>query len=147
MREMLSLQPRFRVMRGKRAMNLLEHRRFRAAYDFHAAAVRGRAGDDGLATSGRMCKRRSPKNARRVFRCKPGTGPNASRSTASRATSRKVRRTVCERHTGILPTSVWAAICKGRSNQLEDAFELLAGIDRPFCRAVVPLPFRAVWRD
>ena len=34
MREMLSLQPRFRTMSGKRAMNLLEHRRFRAAYDF-----------------------------------------------------------------------------------------------------------------
>ena len=34
MREMLSLQPRFEFTRGKRAMNLLEHRRFRAAYDF-----------------------------------------------------------------------------------------------------------------
>ena len=34
MREMLSLQPRFAHVRGKRAMNLLEHRRFRAAYDF-----------------------------------------------------------------------------------------------------------------
>ena len=34
MREMLSLQPRFPTTRGKRAMNLLEHRRFRAAYDF-----------------------------------------------------------------------------------------------------------------
>jgi poly(A) polymerase len=34
MREMLSLQPRFAFVRGKRAMNLLEHRRFRAAYDF-----------------------------------------------------------------------------------------------------------------
>ena len=34
MREMLSLQPRFAQVRGKRAMNLLEHRRFRAAYDF-----------------------------------------------------------------------------------------------------------------
>ncbi len=34
MREMLSLQPRFEHRRGKRAMNLLEHRRFRAAYDF-----------------------------------------------------------------------------------------------------------------
>jgi poly(A) polymerase len=34
MREMLALQPRFAVVRGKRAMNLLEHRRFRAAYDF-----------------------------------------------------------------------------------------------------------------
>jgi poly(A) polymerase len=34
MREMLSLQPRFAHMHGRRAMNLLEHRRFRAAYDF-----------------------------------------------------------------------------------------------------------------
>ncbi|MEM8817358.1 MAG: polynucleotide adenylyltransferase PcnB [Pseudomonadota bacterium] len=34
MREMLSLQPRFAMTRGKRAMNFLEHRRFRAAYDF-----------------------------------------------------------------------------------------------------------------
>lgn len=34
MREMLALQPRFLHMRGKRAVKLLEHRRFRAAYDF-----------------------------------------------------------------------------------------------------------------
>lgn len=34
MREMLSLQPRFEVRRGKRAIKLLDHRRFRAAYDF-----------------------------------------------------------------------------------------------------------------
>jgi len=34
MREMLALQPRFALMRGRRAIKLLEHRRFRAAYDF-----------------------------------------------------------------------------------------------------------------
>jgi poly(A) polymerase len=34
MREMLALQPRFTQMRGRRALKLLEHRRFRAAYDF-----------------------------------------------------------------------------------------------------------------
>jgi poly(A) polymerase len=34
MREMLALQPRFTQTRGKRAMKLLQHRRFRAAYDF-----------------------------------------------------------------------------------------------------------------
>ncbi|MEQ8205309.1 MAG: polynucleotide adenylyltransferase PcnB, partial [Woeseia sp.] len=34
MREMLSLQPRYEITNGKRAMRLLEHRRFRAAYDF-----------------------------------------------------------------------------------------------------------------
>ncbi len=34
MREMLALQPRFLQMRGRRAIKLLDHRRFRAAYDF-----------------------------------------------------------------------------------------------------------------
>jgi len=34
MREILALQPRFVQTRGKRALKLLEHRRFRAAYDF-----------------------------------------------------------------------------------------------------------------
>ncbi|ANO53166.1 poly(A) polymerase [Woeseia oceani] len=34
MREMLSLQPRYEIVNGRRAMKLLEHRRFRAAYDF-----------------------------------------------------------------------------------------------------------------
>jgi len=34
MREMLALQPRFVQTHGKRAIKLLEHRRFRAAYDF-----------------------------------------------------------------------------------------------------------------
>lgn len=34
MREMIALQPRFLQTRGKRALNLLDHRRFRAAYDF-----------------------------------------------------------------------------------------------------------------
>lgn len=34
MREMLSLQPRFLQTKGKRALKLLQHRRFRAAYDF-----------------------------------------------------------------------------------------------------------------
>ena len=34
MREMLALQPRFMQTRGKRALKLLQHRQFRAAYDF-----------------------------------------------------------------------------------------------------------------
>jgi poly(A) polymerase len=33
MREMLALQPRFAVTKGRRALKFLEHRRFRAAYD------------------------------------------------------------------------------------------------------------------
>ncbi|MEL6448976.1 MAG: polynucleotide adenylyltransferase PcnB [Pseudomonadota bacterium] len=34
LREMIALQPRFQKMRGARALAFLEHRRFRAAYDF-----------------------------------------------------------------------------------------------------------------
>jgi len=40
MREMLMLQPRFLLMKGKRALKLLEHRRFRASYDFMMLRVR-----------------------------------------------------------------------------------------------------------
>ena len=43
MREMLALQPRFTMTHGKRAMKLLEHRRFRAAYDF--LVLRAEVGD------------------------------------------------------------------------------------------------------
>ncbi len=34
MREMIALQPRFTTTKGRRALTLLEHKRFRAAYDF-----------------------------------------------------------------------------------------------------------------
>lgn len=43
MREMLAMQPRFDINRGKRALKLLEHRRFRAAYDF--MMLRAKCGD------------------------------------------------------------------------------------------------------
>ena len=43
MREMLAMQPRFEVTRGKRALRLLEHKRFRAAYDF--MLLRSECGD------------------------------------------------------------------------------------------------------
>ena len=46
MREMLALQPRFLLMKGKRAMKLLDHRRFRAAYDF--MMLRAEAGEVGV---------------------------------------------------------------------------------------------------
>ena len=50
MREMLALQPRFDNTKGRRAQKLLEHRRFRAAYDF--LVLRAEVGeiDDELAT-------------------------------------------------------------------------------------------------
>ncbi|MEQ9561443.1 MAG: polynucleotide adenylyltransferase PcnB, partial [Woeseiaceae bacterium] len=43
MREMLALQPRFDTVKGRRGLNLLEHKRFRAAYDF--MMLRAEVGD------------------------------------------------------------------------------------------------------
>ena len=43
MREMLAMQPRFDVLHGRRALKLLEHKRFRAAYDF--MMLRAECGD------------------------------------------------------------------------------------------------------
>ena len=43
MREMLAMQPRFDVRQGRRAIKLLEHKRFRAAYDF--MILRAECGD------------------------------------------------------------------------------------------------------
>lgn len=43
MREMLAMQPRFDTTKGRRAFNLLGHRRFRAAYDF--MMLRAEVGD------------------------------------------------------------------------------------------------------
>ncbi len=49
MREMLAMQPRFEVHRGRRAQKLLEHRRFRAAYDF--MVLRSQCGDFDVETA------------------------------------------------------------------------------------------------
>lgn len=35
MRDMIAMQPRFEITEGRRALGLLEHKRFRAAYDFY----------------------------------------------------------------------------------------------------------------
>ena len=42
MRELVALQPRFERRDGRRALRLLDHPRFRAAYDFLLSACRGR---------------------------------------------------------------------------------------------------------
>ena len=49
MREVLALQPRFTGMKGRRAMNLLDHRRFRAAYDFMVLQSEVGLGDEAVA--------------------------------------------------------------------------------------------------
>lgn len=49
MREMIALQPRFEVMHGRKGISLLEHRRFRAAYDF--MVLRSEVGEVDTATA------------------------------------------------------------------------------------------------
>ena len=49
MREIVALQPRFERRAGRRALRLLEHPRFRAAYDFLLSACRGGRVDPALA--------------------------------------------------------------------------------------------------
>jgi len=67
MREMLAMQPRFDVVRGKRALRLLEHRRFRAAYDF--MMLRSKCGDfdQGLAQFWTDVQRQSVDERRKSF--------------------------------------------------------------------------------
>ncbi|MGB5353500.1 MAG: polynucleotide adenylyltransferase PcnB [Woeseia sp.] len=50
MREMLALQPRFEQTSGRRAMKLLEHKRFRAGYDFFVLRSEVGEVDPALAT-------------------------------------------------------------------------------------------------
>ncbi|MDZ7643930.1 MAG: polynucleotide adenylyltransferase PcnB [Woeseiaceae bacterium] len=50
MREMLALQPRFEQRTGRRGQRLLEHRRFRAAYDFLVLRAEVGEVDESLAT-------------------------------------------------------------------------------------------------
>ncbi|MEL7024471.1 MAG: polynucleotide adenylyltransferase PcnB [Pseudomonadota bacterium] len=49
LREMLTLQPRFERMRGGRSMGFIEHRRFRAAYDFMLLRAKIGEVDDSIA--------------------------------------------------------------------------------------------------
>ena len=67
MREMLQLQPRFERRRGKKAMNLLSHRRFRAAYDL--MLLRAEIGDveDGVAEFWSEVQRQSGAQQRKTF--------------------------------------------------------------------------------
>ena len=77
MREMLALQPRFRTVRGKRAMKLLEHRRFRAAYDFMLLQSEVGQGDDVLAKFWTDVQTQSAEERAKSFQMQ--TGPSKKR--------------------------------------------------------------------
>jgi poly(A) polymerase len=79
MREMLSLQPRFAAMRGKRAMNLLEHRRFRAAYDFMVLQSQVGQADESLAAFWTDVQTQSPEERALSFQMQSDQGPGNKR--------------------------------------------------------------------
>jgi len=87
MREMLALQPRFETMRGKRASNLLEHRRFRAAYDFMILLAEVGMVDQEIATFWTDVQTLSTEQRREKFQIQgqPGAGKRRRRPRRRRA--------------------------------------------------------------
>jgi poly(A) polymerase len=84
MREMIALQPRFTTTRGKRALNLLEHRRFRAAYDFMMLLAEVGQFDRELARLWTDVQNQSPDERAETFQI--------TRKSASRRGGRRRRR-------------------------------------------------------
>jgi poly(A) polymerase len=79
MREMLSLQPRFLNRRGKRAMKFLEHRRFRAAYDFMVLLSEVGQVDTELAEFWTAVQTQSAEERARSFQMEAPSGPKRKR--------------------------------------------------------------------
>jgi poly(A) polymerase len=81
MREMIALQPRFTATRGKRAMKLLDHRRFRAAYDFMMLLAEVGQFDRELARFWTDVQKQSPADRAETFQLsrKPRAGRRSRR--------------------------------------------------------------------
>lgn len=86
MREMQSLQPRFEFKRGKRAMKLLDHRRFRAAYDF--MVLRAEVGQESEETAQFWTEVQTLSPAERAERFEVGQ-PGSNKRRSSRRRRRK----------------------------------------------------------
>ena len=79
MREMIALQPRFALVRGKRAINLLEHRRFRAAYDFMLLQSQVGLADSELAKFWTDVQTQSPDERAKSFQMQSAPGSDKKR--------------------------------------------------------------------
>lgn len=89
MRDMLALQPRFEQTRGKRAMKLLDHKRFRAAFDF--LALRAEVGEADPASSDFWARVQTQNEAERLnsFQIRLGKG---AKTRSKKRRPRKRRR-------------------------------------------------------
>jgi poly(A) polymerase len=89
MREMLSMQPRFENRRGKRALRLLEHPRFRAAYDFMMLRAECGEFDEEAAEFWTDVQRQSAEERHRSFDVQQQSGPRKSESRKKRRPRRR----------------------------------------------------------
>ena len=90
MREMLALQPRFAQTRGKRAMKLLDHRRFRAAYDFMLLLAEVGQFDAEIAAFWTRVQTESAEQRAQSFQVRPG--PQDQRRRRRRRRPRKAKQ-------------------------------------------------------
>src|SRR5690606_1077852 len=67
MKEMIAMQPRFANRQGPRAAKLLEHKRFRAAYDFLVLRARCGEVDREVADFWRKVQEMAPEERREAF--------------------------------------------------------------------------------
>ena len=93
MREMLALQPRFSVMKGKRALKLLEHRRFRAAYDFMILRVTVGELDDDVGRFWTDVQKQNAEQRTRSFQLAPIKGNQKRRRRPRRRRSAPAKQT------------------------------------------------------
>jgi len=89
MREMLALQPRFVHCRGKRALRLLEHKRFRAAYDFLMLRTECGDGDAELAGFWTDVQRQNADERRQSFEIQQAPRASKQRRPRRRRRPRK----------------------------------------------------------
>jgi poly(A) polymerase len=92
MREMLALQPRFSVMKGKRALKLLEHRRFRAAYDFMLLRVKIGELDPEVGQFWTEVQRQNAEQRARSFQIAATPGPGRRRRRPRRRRKAEARQ-------------------------------------------------------
>lgn len=89
MREMIAMQPRFERRQGRRALRLLDHPRFRAAYDFLLLRAAAGEADPELATWWTEIQDLSPED--RIARVEQGGAAGAPRRSGAKRRRRRRR--------------------------------------------------------
>jgi poly(A) polymerase len=97
-KEIWSLQPRFEQRAGSRPARLVEHPRFRAAYDF--LAIRGESGEVPMALVDWWTRFQDAGDAERDAMLRPDEAPAAGKRRRSRSRGRKKKEAYDESGAG-----------------------------------------------